>query len=125
MARQARRDHRAVRPADRGRRGGAVREKCPEEDAQAAAPAERRDGVSELPGGAGVALVTIFDDYGEAELEATGALAPELVARGVRSVLVCGTTGEAAALTSKERVALVAAVRAAVPAGVPVIAGTG
>jgi len=81
--------------------------------------------VSELPGGAGVALVTIFDDYGEADLDATGALARDLVARGVRSVLVCGTTGEAAALTGKERVALVEAVRAAVPAGVPVIAGTG
>jgi 4-hydroxy-tetrahydrodipicolinate synthase len=81
--------------------------------------------VTELPGGAGVALVTIFDDYGEVDLDATGALAADLVARGVRSVLVCGTTGEAATLTGKERAAIIEAVRAAVPAGIPVIAGTG
>ena len=78
-----------------------------------------------LPGGTGVALVTIFDDYGEADLDATGKLARDLVARGMRSVLACGTTGEAVTLTSQERTGIIEAVRAAVPDDIPVIAGTG
>jgi 4-hydroxy-tetrahydrodipicolinate synthase len=40
-------------------------------------------------------------------------------------VVVAGSTGEAATLSAPERVALLAAVRAAVPPGIPVIAGTG
>ncbi len=41
---------------------------------------------------------------------------------GLRAVVVCGSTGEAAALTDEERVALVRAVRLACP-DVPVVAG--
>jgi dihydrodipicolinate synthase/N-acetylneuraminate lyase len=75
--------------------------------------------------GVGVALVTIFGDDGETDPGATGKFAADLVARGMRAVLVCGSTGEAATLTGPERVALIEAVRAAVPPGIPVIAGTG
>ena len=75
--------------------------------------------------GAGVALVTIFGDDGEIDPGATGKLAGDLVARGMQAVLVCGSTGEAATLTGPERVALIEAVRGAVPPGIPVIAGTG
>jgi 4-hydroxy-tetrahydrodipicolinate synthase len=75
--------------------------------------------------GVGVALVTLFDESGEVDAPATGRLAAELVAAGLRSVVVTGTTGEAFALTPEERVAVVAAVRDAVPAGTPVVAGTG
>ena len=75
--------------------------------------------------GTGVALVTIFGDDGEIDPGATGKLACDLVARGIRAVLVAGTTGEAATLTDRERITLVGAVRSAVPAGIPVIAGTG
>ncbi len=81
--------------------------------------------MTELPGGAGVALVTVFDDYGEVAPDATGALAADLAARGMRLILACGTTGEAVTLTGKERTAVIEAVRAAVPPDVPVIAGTG
>jgi 4-hydroxy-tetrahydrodipicolinate synthase len=81
--------------------------------------------MSELFGGVGVALVTVFDDQGGVGPGATAALASDLVARGMRAVLVCGTTGEAATLTGGERVALIEAVRAAIPEAVPVIAGTG
>ncbi|HKB31119.1 MAG TPA: dihydrodipicolinate synthase family protein [Streptosporangiaceae bacterium] len=81
--------------------------------------------MSELFGGAGVALVTVFDERGGADPAATAALARDLVARGMRAVLVCGTTGEAATLTGSERAAIIEAVRAAVPDAVPVIAGTG
>jgi dihydrodipicolinate synthase/N-acetylneuraminate lyase len=75
--------------------------------------------------GVGVALVTIFGDDGEIDPGATGKLAGDLVARGMEAVLVCGSTGEAATLTGPERVALIEAVRGAVPPGIPVIAGTG
>jgi len=75
--------------------------------------------------GVGVALVTIFGDDGEIDPDATGKLAGDLVARGMRAVLVCGSTGEAATLTGPERIALIEAVRGAVPPGIPVIAGTG
>jgi 4-hydroxy-tetrahydrodipicolinate synthase len=81
--------------------------------------------MSELFGGVGVALVTVFDDQCGVDPAATAALAADLVARGMRAVLVCGTTGEAATLTGGERVALTEAVRAAIPEAIPVIAGTG
>ncbi len=81
--------------------------------------------MTELFGGVAVALVTVFDDQGGVDPAATAALASDLVARGMQAVLVCGTTGEAATLTASERVALIEAVRGAVPDGVPVIAGTG
>ena len=81
--------------------------------------------MSELFRGAGVALLTLFHDDGSIDPGATGELARELVERGMRAVLVAGTTGEAATLTNAERSALITATRRAIPAGIPVIAGTG
>ena len=81
--------------------------------------------MSALFRGPGVALLTLFHDDGSIDPGATGELARELVDRGMRAVLVAGTTGEAATLTNAERSALIGAIRGAVPAGVPVIAGTG
>jgi 4-hydroxy-tetrahydrodipicolinate synthase len=75
--------------------------------------------------GVGVALATLFDDDGEVDVEATADHAATLAELGIRAVVVAGSTGEAAALTSEERVALLTGARKAVPAGVPVIAGTG
>ncbi|HVM08017.1 MAG TPA: dihydrodipicolinate synthase family protein [Acidimicrobiales bacterium] len=75
--------------------------------------------------GVAVALVTLFDDGLAVDLEATGALAAGLVEAGVRAIVTAGTTGEAASLDRDERVALIRAVRHAVPDDVPVIAGTG
>lgn len=75
--------------------------------------------------GVGVALVTIFDAGGGVDEVATARHAENLVQRGMRAVLVNGTTGEAGTLTDAERVTLIQAVRKAVPAEVPVIAGTG
>lgn len=75
--------------------------------------------------GVGVALVTIFDSGGGIDEVATARHAEDLVRRGMRAVLVNGTTGEAGTLTDAERVRLIEAVRKAVPAEVPVIAGTG
>jgi len=75
--------------------------------------------------GVGVALVTLRDAGDEPDPLATGALAAELAGRGMRAVLACGTTGEAGRLTNVQRRDVIAAVRAAVPADIPVIAGTG
>ncbi|MGY1607733.1 MULTISPECIES: dihydrodipicolinate synthase family protein [unclassified Geodermatophilus] len=75
--------------------------------------------------GVGVALVTLFREDGALDAPATADLAAQLTGLGVRCVLVAGTTGEAAALTAEERDVLVGAVRSAVPAEVPVLAGTG
>ncbi len=75
--------------------------------------------------GVGVALVTVFDSGGGVDEVATARHADDLVRRGMRAVLVNGTTGEAGTLTDAERVALITAVRKAIPAEVPVIAGTG
>jgi len=75
--------------------------------------------------GVGVALVTLFTPAGDIDPAATGKLAADLAGRGVRAVLVCGSTGEAATLSAAERIALIEAVRGAVPAEIPVIAGTG
>jgi 4-hydroxy-tetrahydrodipicolinate synthase len=74
--------------------------------------------------GVGVALVTLFNDDGTLDAAASAAHAAQLVALGVGGVVVAGSTGEAASLESEERVQLLQAVRAAVPA-VAVIAGTG
>jgi len=75
--------------------------------------------------GVGVALVTIFDAAGDVDCAASADLACQLVELGVQAVLVAGTTGEAAALEAAERSDLVGAVREALPAGVPVLAGAG
>lgn len=75
--------------------------------------------------GVGVALVTLFSDDGHVDAAATADHAARLVELGVQGVVVAGSTGEAAALDGGERLALLKAVGEAVPAGVPVIAGTG
>jgi 4-hydroxy-tetrahydrodipicolinate synthase len=75
--------------------------------------------------GVGVALATQFDEAGEVDAKATAAHAAALVDLGIRAVVVAGSTGEAATLTASERVALLTEVRRAVPAAIPLVAGTG
>jgi 4-hydroxy-tetrahydrodipicolinate synthase len=75
--------------------------------------------------GVGVALATLFDDAGGLDAKATADHAATLVDLGVRAVVVAGSTGEAATLTTEERTALLVEVRRVVPAAIPVLAGTG
>jgi 4-hydroxy-tetrahydrodipicolinate synthase len=75
--------------------------------------------------GVGVALVTLFDAEGSPDIAATAAHAARVVGRGVRAVLLAGTTGEFWALSATDRVELIQAVRSALPSEVPVLAGTG
>ena len=75
--------------------------------------------------GVGVALLTLFDEGGNVDVQATAEHAARLVDLGVKAVAVLGTTGEPWLLSEQERVDLIEACRSAVPAEVPVIAGTG
>src|SRR5262245_39965492 len=75
--------------------------------------------------GVGVALVTLFDESGAVDDRATADLAVRLVDLGVRAVVVAGSSGEASTLDAAERRSLLSAVRTAVPAQVPVLAGVG
>ena len=75
--------------------------------------------------GVGVALLTIFDSSGNVDACATGDPATQLVNLGMKSVLVAGTTGEAASLTTEERTKIVRAVREALPRDIKVLAGSG
>lgn len=75
--------------------------------------------------GAGVALLSLFDDRGALLIDDTAGFAATLADKGAACILVAGTTGEFWTLEHDERLALIAAVRAAVPAAVPVMAGIG
>jgi 4-hydroxy-tetrahydrodipicolinate synthase len=79
--------------------------------------------VTQLWSGPAVALATLFDDDGGVAAQATAEHAARVVRSGLRAVLVCGSTGEASALTDEERVTLVRAVRQACP-DVAVVAGS-
>ena len=75
--------------------------------------------------GVAVALVTFFDAHGHVDTAATARHAEHLAGRGMRALVVAGTTGEASHLSMKERLQLLDAVRNAVGDEVPVILGTG
>lgn len=83
-----------------------------------------RGGRLPLPGGVGVALVTMFADDDAVDVAATVARAEACVGLGLSSVLVAGTTGEAFRLSVDDRVALATAMKDALPR-TPVIVGTG
>ena len=72
--------------------------------------------------GVGVALVTFFDEDGGVDMGATTRHAEHLVERGVRAVVVAGSTGEASTLSAEERIALLEALRPVAPS---LVAGTG
>jgi 4-hydroxy-tetrahydrodipicolinate synthase len=75
--------------------------------------------------GVAAALVTFFDEHGHVDAEATAKHATHIADRGVRAVIVAGSTGEASHLSMKERLTLFEAVKGSVPGHVPVILGTG
>lgn len=75
--------------------------------------------------GVGVALATLFAEDGSLDLAGTVAHAERVVEEGLSAVVVSGSTGEAPALTIEERASLVRELRAALPARIAVVAGTG
>lgn len=75
--------------------------------------------------GVGAALVTFFDHDGNLDADMTAEHAARLVDRGIRAIVVAGSTGEAACLDGEERDKLLNAVRQEVAGRVPVLIGTG
>lgn len=71
------------------------------------------------------AMITSFDDRGNVDLRETARLASWLVDRGNDGLVVAGSTGEGQTLRREERLALFAAVKAAVGARASVIANAG
>jgi len=71
------------------------------------------------------ALVTSFTKNGKLDLEGVAANTEFLVSKGAWGLLVCGSTGEAAALTSEERVKVIRTAVEASKGRVKIIAGTG
>lgn len=75
--------------------------------------------------GSGVAIVTPFTKENQVDYPSLRSLLHFQLTSGTDAIIVCGTTGEAATLTSKERQALIAFCVQEVGGQVPVIAGTG
>ncbi len=75
-----------------------------------------------LTGGSLVAIVTPFR-AGRLDTATLAALVERQVAGGTAGIVVCGSTGEAAALSAAEQLRAIAATREAVAGRVPVIAG--
>ena len=74
--------------------------------------------------GSGVAIVTPFDRE-TVDLNALGRLLEFQLAAGTDAVIVCGTTGEAATMTYRERMRTIEYCVERVDGRVPVIAGSG
>lgn len=75
--------------------------------------------------GAGVAIVTPFNEKYEVDYEKLGELIEFQISNGTDSIIICGTTGEASTLTHEEHLECIKYTVAKVDKRVPVIAGTG
>ncbi len=75
--------------------------------------------------GAGVALITPFTKNNEVDYDKLGELIEFHIAGGTDSIVICGTTGEASAMTHEEHLECVRYTVEKVAKRVPVIAGTG
>jgi len=71
------------------------------------------------------AMVTVFDDDGELDVEGTAAVADHLVSSGCDGLVVNGTTGESSTTTDLEKEAILQAVLGAVGDRARVVAGVG
>lgn len=75
--------------------------------------------------GAGVAIVTPFDENLNVNYEKLGELIDYQIENGTDSIIICGTTGESSTLTEKEHMECIRYTVDKVAKRVPVIAGTG
>lgn len=75
--------------------------------------------------GSGVALVTPFAGDGSVDYETLGQLIEMQIAGGTDALIVCGTTGESATMTEKERLSVIEYAVWKNAGRIPVIAGTG
>lgn len=75
--------------------------------------------------GAGVALVTPFQENGLVNYEVLEKLVEEQIAEGTDAIVACGTTGEASTMTHEEHLDVIKYVCEVTKRRIPVIAGTG
>ena len=75
--------------------------------------------------GSGVAIVTPFNQDGSINFEAYEGLVEFQIENGTDAIIVCGTTGESATLSTEEQISLVKFTVEKVNKRVPVIAGAG
>lgn len=75
--------------------------------------------------GAGVAIVTPFSKDGSINFERFGELIENQIANGTDAIIVCGTTGESAAMDHTEHMQCISFVVEKVAKRVPVIGGAG
>ena len=75
--------------------------------------------------GAGVALITPFNEDGSVNYEKLTELIEEQIAGGTDAIIACGTTGEASTMSEKEHMDVVRFIIDKVAHRIPVIAGTG
>ena len=75
--------------------------------------------------GAAVAIVTPFYENGGINFDELKQLIEFQIAEGIDSIVICGSTGEAATMTEEEHIAAIKFAVDTVAGRVPVIAGTG
>lgn len=75
--------------------------------------------------GAGVAIVTPFNEDGSMNYERFAGLIEFQIANGTDAIIVCGTTGEASTLSHEEHLDAIGFCVKQVAGRVPVVAGTG
>lgn len=75
--------------------------------------------------GAGVAIATPMTDSGEINFDELGRLIDFNIENGTDAIIICGTTGESAAMTDEEHIAAIKYAVEKVAGRVPVVAGTG
>ena len=75
--------------------------------------------------GAGVAIITPFDDAGEINFDELGKIIDNQISEGTDAIIITGTTGESATLTDEEHKAAIKFAVEHTAKKIPVIAGTG
>ena len=75
--------------------------------------------------GAGVAVITPFNEDGSINFEEFGRIIDDQIANSTDAIIVCGTTGEASTMDHEEHIETIKYCVERVAGRVPVIAGTG
>ena len=75
--------------------------------------------------GAGVAIITPFNEDGSINFEEFGKIIEDQIAGHTDAIIVCGTTGEASTMDDDEHLATIKYCVEKVAGRIPVIAGTG
>lgn len=75
--------------------------------------------------GAGVAIVTPFNDDLSVNYEALGNMLEYQIKNGTDAIIICGTTGEASTLTDEEQISVIKYTVDKVNKRIPVVAGAG